>query len=607
MKQAIRYLVSLLLYFIGVFLLAKAAFMLYNRASAPYGPADVLQVLLHGLPMDASTAGYLIALPWLAVLIALWVPRLALHRLLRPYFIIVGFALTLVLAADTVLYEFWQYKLDASILNYLNADTGVESCVSWGFLAACALALVAGTLLLCWLPIRLTPRRLPKITARVPKTLAMLLIGGLIFVMVRGGAGTSTMNVGSAYFSDKLFLNHSAVNPLFSLVSTSYKITKFDRQFRLYDDAAACDSVFQGLYPADTEDVADSLLRVSRPQVLLIQLESFGAQFIAELGGHPEVCPEFSRLIKEGVFFDNLYSNSYRTDRGSVCVTSGHVSYPTVSLMKIPGKLNHIPSLAHSLAAEGYTTHFLYGSDINIMGKKGYLVAAGFQDIMSDADFSFKDTRRSKWGANDSLMFHKAIDIIRSRPQGPRWFQVVQTLDSHEPFEVPYKRLDDKVHNAFAWTDHCLGQFIDSLRRMPVWDDLLIVAYADHGMMYEMSYENPEYFHTPLLLLGGALKQPRRIHTLMNQSDIAATLLSQMGISHRQYQWSRNVLSKNYTYPFAYCSYPAGIMFKDSTGASIFDVNASRPVVGQSAPGHDQRLRRAKAILQKSYDLLEKM
>lgn len=64
---------------------------------------------------------------------------------------------------------------------------------------------------------------------------------------------------------------------------------------------------------------------------------------------------------------------------------------------------------------------------------------------------------------------------------------------------------------------------------------------------------------------------------------------------------------QNYTYPFAYCSYPAGIMFKDSTGASIFDVNASRPVVGQSAPGHDQRLRRAKAILQKSYDLLEKM
>ena len=89
----------------------------------------------------------------------------------------------------------------------------------------------------------------------------------------------------------------------------------------------------------------------------------------------------------------------------------------------------------------------------------------------------------------------------------------------------------------------------------------------------------------------------------MNQSDLAATLLSQMGLPHRQFPWSRNVLSKNYTYPFAYSSYPGGILFADSTCVSVYDITANEPIAEQPAPS-PERLRRAKAILQTSYDKL---
>ncbi len=606
MKKTLRFLISLLLYYIVVFGLAKVGFMLYNHASDTFGAADVAQVWWAGLAMDASTAGYLIILPWLMALIALWWPKLAVRRLLRPYFIIVGFLLTLILAADIVLYEYWQYKLDASVLNYLNLNNGAAESVSVWFLLACLLALVIFTALLAWPAIRLTPRKLPSVAKKPVGTVVMLVLAGLIFLMIRGGVQESTMNVGRAYYSDHLFLNHAAVNPVFSLGSSISKIKKFDEQFR-YASPEECDAAFQGLYPADTEDVTESLLRTDHPQLIMIQLESYGAQFIEELGGRKNVSPEISRLIKEGMLFENVYANSYRTDRGTVSAFSGHLSYPTVSVMKIPAKMNRLPSIAHALADEGYATDYTYGGDINIMGKKGYLISAGFQKLTSSKDFSVAEVNESKWGANDSLVFHRVLKNIASRPAEGHWFTAFQTIDSHEPFEVPYHRLPDKVENAFAWTDHCLGQFIDGLKKLPVWDNLLIVIYADHGIMYDQTYEDPEFFHIPMLWLGGAIKEPRRISTLMNQSDMAATILSQMGVSHKQFPWSRNIFSKNYTYPFVYSSYPSGILFKDSTGVSIFDTNADKPILGRPAEGADLRLKRSKAILQKSYDLLEKM
>jgi hypothetical protein len=92
----------------------------------------------------------------------------------------------------------------------------------------------------------------------------------------------------------------------------------------------------------------------------------------------------------------------------------------------------------------------------------------------------------------------------------------------------------------------------------------------------------------------------------MNQSDIAATLLSQLGISHDEYIWSRNVLSQTYTYPFVYCNYPAGLLFADSTGTSIYDLDGDAVMMEEPA---DEGLRivRAKAILQTSYDQLEQL
>ena len=576
----ILYLLRLWLSLLLLFALGKMVFLMYNADVSPFGCADALQVWWHGLTMDISTAGYVTALPLLLALVSVWWRNLPLRWVLWPYLTVVAVLLAVIIGGDTVLYEFWKFKLNAAIFGYMQNPEGATSSVSPLFI----ITRVGGILLLAML---------------------VVLCGGALFVGIRGGVQQGVMNVGVAYYSPSLFLNHAAVNPAFSLLSSLSKTKDFGGQFNWQDDRSLARS-FEGLYPGETEDIQDTLLRVKRPNVLVVLMESFGSKFVHELGGLPDVAPGMSRLIPQSIFWTRFYSNSFRTDRGTVSAFSGWVSYPTVSLMRLPEKLNHLPSLARSLQREGYHTGYLYGGDITIMNKKGYLVATGYRQLTSAADFPKRETSESKWGANDSVTARRTYEMIAGGQMPEPWHMTFQTLSSHEPFEVPYHRLSDKKLNAFAFTDHCVSTLIDSLRNTPQWDNLLVILIPDHGFLYDLTYESPEFFHAPMLWLGGAIREPRRMEVLMNQSDLAATLLSQMGISHTDFPWSRNVLSRNYRYPFAYSSFPSGILFADSTGVSVFDITSRKPITEQPAPSPD-RIHKAKTILQMSYDRLEQL
>lgn len=601
----ILYLLRLWLSLLLLFALCKMVFLMYNADVSPFGCADVWQVWWHGLTMDISTAGYVTALPLLLALASVWWRNLPLRWVLWPYLTVVAVLLAVIIGGDTVLYEFWKFKLNAAIFGYMQNPEGATSSVSPLFI----ITRVGGILLLAvlagWLLLRRTPAHFPAVHRRLVHTVLLVLCGGALFVGIRGGVQQGVMNVGVAYYSPSLFLNHAAVNPAFSLLSSLSKTKDFGGQFNWQDDKSLARS-FEGLYPGETEDIQDTLLRVKRPNVLVVLMESFGSKFVHELGGLPDVAPGMSRLIPQSIFWTRFYSNSFRTDRGTVSAFSGWVSYPTVSLMRLPEKLNHLPSLARSLQREGYHTGYLYGGDITIMNKKGYLVATGYRQLTSAADFPKRETSESKWGANDSVTARRTYEMIAGGQMPEPWHMTFQTLSSHEPFEVPYHRLSDKKLNAFAFTDHCVTTLIDSLRNTPQWDNLLVILIPDHGFLYDLTYESPEFFHAPMLWLGGAIREPRRMEVLMNQSDLAATLLSQMGISHTDFPWSRNVLSRNYSYPFAYSSFPSGILFADSTGVSVFDITSRKPITEQPAPSPD-RIHKAKTILQMSYDRLEQL
>jgi phosphoglycerol transferase MdoB-like AlkP superfamily enzyme len=104
---------------------------------------------------------------------------------------------------------------------------------------------------------------------------------------------------------------------------------------------------------------------------------------------------------------------------------------------------------------------------------KSYLLSKGYQRLTADTDFSLAERNSNVWGVNDDITSEWLLNQLKERTDGP-WFTTYLTLSSHEPFEVPYNRLEEKIPNAFAFTDECLGKLIDELKKSSLWKDLLM-------------------------------------------------------------------------------------------------------------------------------------
>ena len=92
---------------------------------------------------------------------------------------------------------------------------------------------------------------------------------------------------------------------------------------------------------------------------------------------------------------------------------------------------------------------------------------------------------------------------------------------------------------------------------------------------------------------------------LMNQTDMDATLLAQLGISHEEFNFSRNVTGEEYKYPFAYYTFNNGFAFIDSTGVTMVDNNSEKTLI-DSPTANDRRRKLGEAKLQTSHDDLSK-
>ena len=422
---------------------------------------------------------------------------------------------------------------------------------------------------------------------------------------------------GDGIFQPNQFLNHSAINPCFSLIASLSKQQDFAAQFNFFPEEERKEVMdtlsphstrgHKGTNPADADlqqKPLQSLLNTSRPNILIILMESFSANAIGAVGGDSIITPNLNRLSREGVLFTNMYANSFRTDRGIVSVLNGYLAQPTTSIMKYPAKSQTLPSIAKTLTNEGYVADMLYGGDINFTNMQSYFFSSGYSRITADRDFPLT-SRLSKWGANDDITFRHLYEDIKNRDNQAPWLSTFLTLSSHEPFEVPYHRLDEMglYPNSVAFTDSCIGNFIDKLKELPVWKNTLVIFVSDHGYPYPKDVVNyePRRYHIPMLWIGGAVKEPVVIDKLANQTDLAATLLNQLGIDHDTFTFSRNILSPDYP-EYAFYTYSNGFGFIDSTGISVYDNEGNKPLIEAPRKGSDLRLRKGKALLQTLYD-----
>lgn len=603
-------LVSTFLLWTLFFVLQKPLFLLIYG-----GFSHVFDVVWHGLPLDMSMAGYLTAIPALVLTISgLAIKMMHSPKASQVMMMIVGgwsligaIVVSLSFVANIALYGYWGYPLDSTPLFFIfSSPTSAMASVVWwqALLGVVAFVISVAIILLLF---HLLWRKwggdvFLRKTSRL-QWLPLLLLTALLFLPIRGGVTVSTMNSGRAYFSSVQELNHAAVNPLLSFMESVSHNEDFSAQYRFMDDAKA-QSIYRQLYAKASQDSIVHLLRpgVKRPDVYIVIMESF-SDSVSNVKG---VTPNINRLKREGVYFNRFYANSFRTDRGLVSVLQGYPAPATVSLMKFPRKTANMPSIASHLEKEGYDTYYYYGGDADFTNMRSFLINQGFKHITEDVDFPINE-RLSKWGVPDHLLIKRVEHDLHAMPDNGRpRLTVIQTSSSHEPFDVPYNRLKNKILNAFAYSDNSVGDFVESLKRSKKWDNSLIVLVPDHLGAWPEHPDNfkPWRYHIPLIWTGGAIKRPMTIDTYGSQQDIAATLLSQLGIKHDDFVFSKDMMNPAVNH-FAFFLPNDGIGMITANNTLIYD-NIQQKTVYDAGKAKGLNLKAGKALLQVLFDDIAK-
>lgn len=588
------------------FFVQRPLFLLYNRKliKTPIPKSDWHEILKRGLHTDLIVACYIGNIACILMISYAITPKFDLMNALFWYYCIIGFIVSLLVVSDTALYSFWQFKIDRSVLMYLKSPKAAFASVTTGYLllafgvVALVWAIFVGILSACTL--WLEPFAPSGVWMWVLTVVVYLAIRASMILTIRG-LGRRPNNPSLTYYSKTLSYNHTALNPMYNFIySLSVKVN-FKDQFRTFK-SEECDRIYAPLFPLEGKPQVE-LLNTKRPNVVMIIWESCGARFVESLGGQPNVTPNIDRLAKEGVMFTRCDAGSWRTNHGIVCILSGYLAQPTTTVIRMAKKLPNLPALPNRFKELGYETTLLHGGDLTVFHKSDYYLTIGHDRLVSQPDFP-ASMPTCKWGIHDGEMFDWLYDDIQEKQaRGAKFFSTFQTLSSHETWEVPYTRLKDQpVANSFAYVDDCFGRFIDRLKASPAWKDLLVICVADHGCNDGTPMGRDQYVHIPLLMLGGAVKEPRRIDTLMSQTDLAATLLGQLDLPHKDFTFSRDVLADTYQKHFSFHDYQNGFFVRDERGFTDYDNETKQVITGND----DEREAMGKAILQKLYEDLDK-
>lgn len=634
MKQIIWF-VKTYATFVVLFVLQKPLFLFLEKGSATQ-PVDNIftelpAVIWHGLPLDLSMAGYLSVIPGFLSIAVVWLKRDLVKPIMNIYFIIASLFITCSFVLNASLYPYWKYPLDSTPLFYFftSPADAIASVSIWQVILSIVILIVLTVGV--WFTLRMRGEKRQQYSRyaygyggfgsgkrnrfddfdrhRGRTSIILLLLTGLLFLPIRGGITVSTMNTGQAYFSQNAYLNHSAVNPLFSLFESITHQEDFASQYRFMKDKEA-DKIFATMTSTSDENtyplLNEATFKKGTPDILIVIMESFANDIIPSMGSYKDVAVCLDSIAQQSILFTRFYANSFRTDRGMVSILSGYPAQTTTSIMRYPRKTSQLPSIARNLVKyKNYKTTYYYGGDADYCNMRSYLVSQGYQHIISDANFPIED-KISKWGVPDHILAAKMMEDIKAQQNEKRpMLRILQTSSSHEPFEVPYHRLKDKRLNAFAYTDSVMGAIVREYRKLPRWKNTLIVFVPDHvgGYKENLNDHDRSRYQIPLILAGGAISRPMKVGIIGSQHDIAATLLGQLGVEHREFTFSKNMMS-DATPKFAFFAVNDAFGIVSEENSLIYDNRAKRIVYDKGEKGFN--LKRGQAYLQKLYDDLAK-
>lgn len=607
LKHQILQIFKYFIFWMIFFWVAKAIFLLFNfNQTSLLGAGEVFGIFAYGLKMDISTACYLLVIPGLLFVLMIFLPAKLVNRIIYIYtltFIVVAAFLAVL---DLGLYPHWGTRVNITAFNYINDPVAMSASVSVSDVLLGIFTMSVLFFSFRYLYRKLFPEGIAvNLKAQWYASALMLFLVATLIIPIRGGFDTSPMNLSSVAFSTKLYVNQAASNYLWNFTKSVEKRKRLANPCN-YMPKEESEKLFNRFMQSDSVVSRPQLIKINpdkQPNVIFIILESFSNKVIAPLGGMHGIAPNLDSLCTKSTVFTNFYSTGNRSDRGISALIGGYPSLLSTSIMVSPEKSRSLTLLPEYFNRHNYHTSFYYGGDINFYNLKTFVLQSKCGRIVTKADFPAKLGRMTKWGVPDGYLFDKALEDLKTEKEP--FMKTIYTVSSHPPYDVPYSKIkgnsvDEKYLNSVAYTDSCLGVFIDGFRKSPLWKNTLLIITADHGTISPGPTDITETasYRIPLIWSGGVVDSLQRIEIITQQSDFGTSLIHQLGWEADSSKFAKDFFTSR---PFAFYALDSGWGYVTPEGEYYFDQN-SRDFVRKPANKASGDLSFPKAYMQVLHD-----
>ncbi|CAM3699819.1 Lipoteichoic acid synthase 2 [Vibrio aerogenes CECT 7868] len=511
------------------------------------------QLLLNGLRVDIATVCWLLIVP---AFLSCWLSGI---RRLEPFWSLIlrlwitgglMFLIFMEVATPTFIAEY-DLRPNRLFIEYLAYPKEVFTMLWHGY----KLPLIAGTIfttvavIFIWRSTKSWTTNVRSIRWYWRPVLAILVLAFGI-AGARSTLGHRPLNPAMVAFSTDPLLNDLTLNSSYSVLFAIRQISDEASAFQFYPKMAKADIIREirqsmNVAPNDFISAKQPTLanHISHHQgqkknIVVLLLESHGAQFIKSLGGI-DASPHLDQLIHQGWAFKQMYATGTRSVRGIEAVVSGFPPTPSRSVVKLGKSQHNFFSVADLLKSQGYTTQFIYGGESHFDNMKSFFLGNGFTNIQDFPTFS-QPAFVGSWGASDEDLYRKADEqFSRFSAENKPFFSLVFSSSNHSPFEYPAGRIKpyntpaDTVQNAVKYADYAIGKFFEKARQSNYWHNTIFVIVADHdARTYGATPLPVAHFHIPAIIIGDGVA-PRQDDRLVSQLDLAPTMLSLAGISSK--------------------------------------------------------------------------
>ncbi len=273
------------------------------------------------------------------------------------------------------------------------------------------------------------------------------------------------------------------------------------------------------------------------PNIVLISIDTCRADRLGCYGRRGVATRHIDALAKEGILFSNVISPVPLTLPAHSSMLTGTIPPYHGVHDNLHYKLGESSvTLAELLKAQGYQTAAAVGAFVL---DRRFGLSQGFDtyDDEMDDELTFTGGHAERRGGETSRFANEWLETHGSKP----FFLFLHYFDPHHPYRPPAQFVaifaDDLYVGEISYTDACIGQVIQTLKRLDLYDSTMIIVTGDHG---EGLGEHGEKMHgyfiyhsttkVPLIIKLPGKREPKRIHEKVGLVDIMPTVLAQAGL-----------------------------------------------------------------------------